>query len=53
MEMCESGKITPEMALEILKKDCIEVTIVDAKLILEFLYQIAEIVVEQYLKNRH
>ena len=52
MEICESEKITPERALEILKKDCIEVTLEEAKFILEFFYQMADIVVEQYLKKQ-
>jgi hypothetical protein len=51
MEICESEKITPEKALEILKRDCIEVTLEEAKFILEFFYQMADIVVEQYLKK--
>lgn len=51
MEEYENGKITPEIAVEILKKDCIESTIEDAKFILDFFYQMAEIVVDQYLKK--
>lgn len=52
MEICESEKITPERALDILKKDYIEVTLEEAKFILEFFYQMADIVVEQYLKKQ-
>ena len=44
-------RISPENAIEILKKDGLEVTLDEAKLILEFLYQMAEIVVDQYLKK--
>lgn len=47
----EEDKISPEKAIEILKKDGLEVTLEQAKLIVEFLYQMADIVVEQYLKN--
>lgn len=47
----EVERISPEKAIEILKKDGIEVTINEAIIILEFLYQIAEITVEQYLKK--
>lgn len=49
----EAERITPEKAKEIFKKDGIDVTIAEAKIILEFLYPIAEIIVEQYLgKNQ-
>ncbi len=47
----EAEKISPEKAIEILKKDGLEVTLEQAKLIVEFLYQMADIVVDQYLKN--
>lgn len=47
----EAEKISPEKAIEILKKDGLEVTLEQAKLIVEFLYQMAEIVVDQYLKT--
>jgi hypothetical protein len=47
----EVVRISPEKAIEILKKDGLEVTLDEAKLILEFLYQMAEIVVDQYLKK--
>lgn len=51
MEICENDKIAPEKAIEILKKDGLEVTLEQAKLILKFLYQMADIVVEQHLKK--
>ncbi len=51
METSENDKITPEKAIEILKKDGLEVTLEQAKLILAFLYQMADIVVEQHLKK--
>ncbi len=47
----EEEKISPEKAIAILKKDGLEVTLEQAKLIVEFLYQMADIVVDQYLKN--
>ena len=47
----EVERISPERAIEILKKDGLEVTLEQAKLILEFLYQMADIVVDQYIKN--
>ncbi len=51
MEASVNDKITPEKAIEILRKDGLEVTLEQAKLILEFLYQMADIVVEQHLKK--
>ncbi len=51
METSVNDKITPEKAIEILKKDGLEVSLEQAKLILEFLYQMADIVVEQHLKK--
>lgn len=50
METSESDKITPEKAAEILKKSGMDVTLEQAKLILEFLYKLAEISVAQYLE---
>lgn len=40
-----------ENAIEFLEKDGIEVTREQAKLILEFLYELADIVVDQYLSK--
>lgn len=51
METVENEKITPEKAVEILKKDGVDVTLEEAKIILAFLYQMAEIVVDQHLKK--
>ncbi|TRX30891.1 DUF2624 family protein [Flavobacterium sp. ZT3R18] len=45
-------KITPQKAMELLKKDGIDVDIEDAKNILDILYEMAEIVVDTYL-NEH
>ncbi len=53
METSENGKITPERAIEILKRDGLEVTFEQAKLILEFLHQMADIVVAQYLERQN
>lgn len=47
----EVEKISPEKAIEILKKDGLEVTLEQAKIILEFLYQMAEIVVDHSMKK--
>ncbi len=46
METSEDDKITPEKAVEILKKGGLEVTLEQAKLILEFLYKLADITVD-------
>lgn len=51
METSENDKITPEKAAEILKKGGMHVTIEQAKIILEFLYKLADISVAQYLKK--
>ena len=47
----EVEKISPEKAIEILKKDGLEVTLEQAKIILEFLYQMAEIVLDESMKK--
>ncbi|MCK3683037.1 hypothetical protein [Maribellus sp. YY47] len=47
---CEGGhKISPERAVKLLKEDGIDVTIEQAEVILDFMYGMAEIVVEQFL----
>jgi hypothetical protein len=51
MEGAEVKRISPEKAIELLRDDGVEVTIEQAKVILEFMYQMAEIVVDQYLRN--
>jgi len=51
METSENDKITPEKAAEILKKGGMDVTLEQAKLILEFLYKLADISVAQYLEK--
>jgi len=44
-------RITPDKAIQILKEDGITVTNEEAKEILEFLYMLGEIVVDQYLNQ--
>jgi 5'-3' exonuclease len=51
MEGAEIKRISPEKAIELLREDGVEATIEQAKIILEFMYQIAEIVVDLYLSN--
>jgi len=51
MEGAEVKRISPEKAIELLREDDVEVTIEQAKIILEFMYEMAEIVVDQYLNN--
>ncbi len=51
MKVSAVERIPLEKAVELLKIDGIEVTIDQASLILEFLYGIAEIVVNQYLSK--
>lgn len=45
-------RITPDKAIEILRKDGIVVNIEEAQIILDFLYSMASIVVEQYISVR-
>lgn len=47
-----SDRISPEKAMELLRNDGINVDIEQTKIILEFLYEIAEIVVTTYLSNQ-
>lgn len=47
----EVERISPEKAIDILKKDGLVVSLEEANIILEFLYQMAEIVVDQYMKK--
>lgn len=46
-------RITPDKAIEILRKDGIDVNIEEAQIILDFLYSMANIVVEQFISMRH
>ncbi len=45
-------RITPDKAIEILRKDGIDVNIEEAQIILDFLYSMANIVVDQYINMR-
>ena len=45
----DGGRITPEMARVLLMEDGIEVDAEQAKMILDFLYAMAEIAVDRYL----
>lgn len=51
MESSEDELITPERAMEVLKKDGIEVSKEQAVSILHFFYVMAEIVVDQYFSK--
>lgn len=46
-----TGRVTPEKAVEILKKNGFEVSLEQARLILDFLYKIANVAVAKYLKD--
>jgi protein-tyrosine-phosphatase len=48
----EIDRITPQRAMELLRKDGIDVDREQAKIILEFLYEMAEIVVDTYLEEQ-
>ncbi|MBS1667542.1 hypothetical protein [Chitinophaga defluvii] len=45
-------RITPDKAIELLQKDGIYVNMEEAQIILDFLYSMANIVVEQYVSSR-
>ena len=48
----EIGRITPQKAMELLRKDGIDVDLEQAKIVLDFLYEMAEIVVDTYLDQQ-
>jgi hypothetical protein len=48
----ENDRITAQRAMQLLKKDSIVVDVGQAKTILDFLYEIAEIVVDTYLDEQ-
>ena len=52
MENEELNRITPDKAIEILRKDGIDVNIEEAQFILDFLYVMANIAIEQYVNIR-
>ncbi|MDE1193139.1 MAG: hypothetical protein PW786_13500 [Arachidicoccus sp.] len=51
MENYEGRRITVKAAIELLKQDGYIVTEEQAKIILDFMYEMAEIAVEQYLSE--
>lgn len=51
MENYEGRRITVKAAVESLKRDGYTVTEDQAKIILDFMYEMAEILVEQYLSE--
>lgn len=48
----DGGRMTPEMTRMLLREDGIEVDAEQAKMILDFLYAIAEIAVDCYLSQK-
>jgi hypothetical protein len=51
MRRCKMEKLQPEKAMEMLRQSGIEVTVEQAKLILEFLRKLAAMAVTQYLSK--
>ena len=45
-------RVTPDKAIELLQKDGIYVNMEEAQIILDFLYSMANIVVEQFVSSR-
>ncbi len=52
MEDEELIRITPDKAIELLQKDGIYVNMEEAQIILDFLYSMANIVVEQFVSRQ-
>ncbi|RKE47188.1 hypothetical protein [Sphingobacterium detergens] len=48
----EGKIITPENVVELLKKEGVEIKIEDAKIMIDFILNIAKIAVDQYLSGR-
>ena len=48
----EIDRITPQRAMQLLRKDSMDVDADQAKIILDFLYEMAEIVVDTYLDEQ-
>lgn len=46
------GRITPQKAMVLLRKEGLDIDVEQAKIILNFLYEIAEIVVDTYLDQQ-
>lgn len=51
MENCDVEKVSPEKAVKILAKHNHKVTVYQAKIILDFLYKLANIAVSQHLRS--
>lgn len=52
METYDSDKISPEKALKVLAKNNYNVTICQAKIILDLFYKLANIAVTQHLRSQ-
>lgn len=52
MENEELIRIAPDRAIKVLRKDGIDVNIEEAQIILDFLYIVAKIAIEQYVNVR-
>lgn len=50
--LLEKRTVTPEQAVKILRKNGVEVNESQAKVILDFLYILAKLTVNQYFKNK-
>ena len=51
MEAIETERVSPQQAVEVLRREGLEVTEIQAKKILEFLEKLGKIVVSQCLKD--
>lgn len=51
MEMFDVERLPPEKAMEIMKKEGLEVSYKEAELILEFLYRFAKIAISIYMEK--
>ena len=51
MRRCKMEKIQPEKVMEILRKKGVEITLEQARLILDFLRKLADITVTEYLNQ--
>jgi hypothetical protein len=51
MEMFDVERLPPEKAMEILRKEGLEVSYKEAELILEFLYKFAKTAISIYMKK--
>jgi hypothetical protein len=51
MRRCKMEKIQPEKVMEMLRKKGVEITLEQARLILDFLRKLADITVTEYLNQ--